>query len=271
MTIKEAVVDIRKLILNATTSKPIGVIHYEVDLFFKLYPIMRGIVRSVRDRVRASELEPRIKEAAGDDWVEKMMQGAITSDHKLQIAAAIRIVGKDAAIAAGLNAAFKLAFPLSYENLQKKVLEKASEKAFKITTTQITPTLEKVLRDRLKTGYEKGWGTPKIAKSLTGIKTNAKTIARTEMNQIVQSAHFETTLDASDKMDYPMEKTWLTAQDPNVRDWHAAMDGETVEIDQPFSNGLMFPLDPAGSAEEVINCRCDIAYRKLGATLERAA
>lgn len=34
------------------------------------------------------------------------------------------------------------------------------------------------------------------------------------------------------------------------------MDGETVPIDAKFSNGLRFPRDPDGPADEVINCRC---------------
>jgi len=33
-----------------------------------------------------------------------------------------------------------------------------------------------------------------------------------------------------------------------------------IAIDQPFTNGLMYPLDPSGSAAEVINCRCVLAY-----------
>ena len=37
---------------------------------------------------------------------------------------------------------------------------------------------------------------------------------------------------------------------------HRRMDGETVPIDAKFSNGLRFPRDPDGPADEVINCRC---------------
>ena len=39
------------------------------------------------------------------------------------------------------------------------------------------------------------------------------------------------------------------------------MDGETVGIDQRFSNGLRFPRDPEdGRAEQLINCRCYLTY-----------
>lgn len=39
------------------------------------------------------------------------------------------------------------------------------------------------------------------------------------------------------------------------------MDGEVKELDEAFSNGLMFPGDPDGPAEEVCNCRCALLQR----------
>jgi hypothetical protein len=49
---------------------------------------------------------------------------------------------------------------------------------------------------------------------------------------------------------------WDATLDGNTRESHAAVDGQIREVDKPFSNGLMYPGDPAGSAAEVINCRC---------------
>ena len=49
---------------------------------------------------------------------------------------------------------------------------------------------------------------------------------------------------------------WLTNRDDNVRPSHVSLDGEVRIIGTPFSNGLMYPLDPAGSAQETVNCRC---------------
>ena len=42
---------------------------------------------------------------------------------------------------------------------------------------------------------------------------------------------------------------------------HQKVDGEIRELDEPFSNGLMFPGDPAGGAAEVVNCRCALLQR----------
>lgn len=59
-------------------------------------------------------------------------------------------------------------------------------------------------------------------------------------------------------------KTWSNSADDRVRDLHLpppdGVDGETQPLDKPFSNGLMFPSDPNGPPEEVINCRCVCLY-----------
>ena len=49
-------------------------------------------------------------------------------------------------------------------------------------------------------------------------------------------------------------KTWITG--PNARPEHAAMDGETVPIDQPFSDGNDWPGGEPG-------CNCDVSIDPL--------
>jgi HK97 family phage portal protein len=51
-------------------------------------------------------------------------------------------------------------------------------------------------------------------------------------------------------------KTWQTG--PNPRPEHAAMDGETVAIDDKFSNGADWPGDPVLGAEGVAGCNCGV-------------
>lgn len=51
-------------------------------------------------------------------------------------------------------------------------------------------------------------------------------------------------------------KTWVTG--PKARASHAAMSGETVPIDESFSNGMNWPGDPSGGADEVAGCNCDV-------------
>jgi HK97 family phage portal protein len=48
-------------------------------------------------------------------------------------------------------------------------------------------------------------------------------------------------------------KTWVVTTD-NSR--HPELDGETVKLSEPFSNGLMYPGDPSGDQEETAQCQC---------------
>lgn len=56
-----------------------------------------------------------------------------------------------------------------------------------------------------------------------------------------------------------MKKTWIATADEHTRTSHLELDGEEVEVDEEFSNGLMFPGDMNGDAEEYYNCRCTMA------------
>ena len=51
-----------------------------------------------------------------------------------------------------------------------------------------------------------------------------------------------------------VEKTWVTGDNP--RDSHAAMDGETVGIDEKFSNGAEWPGDDNLDPDESCGCNC---------------
>lgn len=52
-------------------------------------------------------------------------------------------------------------------------------------------------------------------------------------------------------------KTWVVTSS-NPRASHAAMDGETVPLSSDFSNGMAWPGDAVGGADELANCRCSL-------------
>lgn len=91
------------------------------------------------------------------------------------------------------------------------------------------------------------------------LKLRGDTIARTEslgafnagqqegLNQLVDSGAVQ---------HEQIRRVWRTAKDSRVRDLHQALDGEPVGLNERFSNGLMFPAEPGGPPEQVINCRC---------------
>ncbi|WP_288785424.1 phage portal protein [uncultured Bacteroides sp.] len=92
-------------------------------------------------------------------------------------------------------------------------------------------------------------------------KARVKTIARQETMTTLAMGQFDMMKAAGARA-----KTWHHREQKNPRDGthgpnHIMLEGETVGIDERFSNGLRYPRDPEdGRAEEVINCRCYLTY-----------
>jgi uncharacterized protein with gpF-like domain len=56
-----------------------------------------------------------------------------------------------------------------------------------------------------------------------------------------------------------LQKRWISTHDSRTRNTHLALDKVTVDQNEAFGNGLMYPGDPNGRPEEVYNCRCTLA------------
>ncbi|WP_354596082.1 phage portal protein [Streptomyces sp. JL1001] len=59
------------------------------------------------------------------------------------------------------------------------------------------------------------------------------------------------------------KKVWRTGG-TNPRPSHKAQDGEQVDLDDVFSNGLRWPGDGQGATKEVVNCKCTVEYTLEG-------
>lgn len=103
-----------------------------------------------------------------------------------------------------------------------------------------------------------------MAKSMesgTGATTSKKaynkamTIVRTEGGGIRNEAAYNAMLEAK-KAGADITKQWEAVLDGRTRDSHRMLDGEIRELEEPFSNGLLYPCQLGGAAAEVINCRC---------------
>ena len=58
-----------------------------------------------------------------------------------------------------------------------------------------------------------------------------------------------------------MKREWLATNDSRTRHWHAELDGEEVDIDEPWVNEfgeIMFPGDPSADPANTYNCRCSM-------------
>jgi len=92
----------------------------------------------------------------------------------------------------------------------------------------------------------------------------AERIARTETTNAANQGVLRGATDLFGKNN--LQKEWIANNDPRTRDSHISIDGTIVDYNEPFKVPSGFgidlmnhPADPAGSAANVINCRCSIA------------
>lgn len=85
--------------------------------------------------------------------------------------------------------------------------------------------------------------------------SKAMTIVRTEGGRIKSEAEYQVQL-AAKARGVDIVKQWDATLDGRTRDSHRQVDGESREIEERFSNGLLYPCEAGQTAAEVINCRC---------------
>lgn len=91
------------------------------------------------------------------------------------------------------------------------------------------------------------------------LQLRGETIARTEtLSALARSREeaFRQAVDTGAVKAEQVTKVWIATKDNRTRDSHAALNGEKVALNQPFSNGLMYPHADGAPPEEVVNCRC---------------
>lgn len=125
-------------------------------------------------------------------------------------------------------------------------------------------------RDQLVEGIAAGDDIPQLAARLRAVlgvsQARALTIARTETIAASNAATLAQVLVLGDPT---AKKEWLatpgidgTGCDHRTRPSHCAADGQRVRAGDTFTVGgarLMFPGDPTGPPDQIINCRCSIA------------
>ena len=108
-----------------------------------------------------------------------------------------------------------------------------------------------------------GESIPRIAKRIADdlrIDNTASTIkyARTAMTS-AQNAGREDSYKRAANMGIKLKRVWLATLDGRTRHEHRQLDGQTVNIDEPFKvdgEEIMFPGDPGAPSYLVWNCRC---------------
>lgn len=124
--------------------------------------------------------------------------------------------------------------------------------------------LKKKITAQVSRGIATGMSYKMVAKQLEGYTNigfnNAVRIARTEGHRIQCQSAMDACYNARDR-GADIAKQWDATLDHKTRESHVMVDHEIRELDEPFSNGLMFPSDPHGPAAEVINCRCALLQK----------
>jgi len=128
-------------------------------------------------------------------------------------------------------------------------------------------SLSDVLR-AIELGIAAQEGTAEISRRIRNVTNlsiwRANTVARTETHQASLFAQAMTARQAEQDYDVKRVKTWLPTLDNRTRDVHAAMANHpSIPVEDKFMVGgeaMDRPGDPAGSAWNVINCRCTLFH-----------
>ena len=153
-----------------------------------------------------------------------------------------------------------LAFPMDQEAMVRAVqLDSKISEGLYTRLGEDVSMLKRKITAQVSRGISTGMSYQQVAQQLANVSrigyNNAIRISRTEGHRVQCQSSMDACYKAKEK-GAEVVKKWDATLDARTRESHVMVDGEIRELDEKFSNGLMFPGDPAGGAAEVINCRC---------------
>lgn len=125
----------------------------------------------------------------------------------------------------------------------------------------------KLMSSKLLQGILAGDAIPTIAQSLLQVVGNNAASAVRNARTMVTGAENAGRQDSYENLAEQgviQKKVWIATADDRTRESHLLLDGEEVDINEKFSNGLMYPADPSGDPSEVYNCRCSMRDHIVG-------
>lgn len=225
----------------------------------RVYSATSGALRRWLDRAKAAVLRP---------WREHHIQPDPTgiygtqSDWDAELATITTVLGQ-VSMRAWVDAtdvppvsrhAFVMATLAQTENL----LVRIPDEVYNLVFAELTD------------GANAGESTEQLALRVEGLLTytnserwpnRARVIAQTETTRAYGAGTLAAGMEMSRVTGRLLRKRWDTEKDRRVRDSHREVDGEVRDLSMPFyvdGFPLMFPGDPIGAPETVINCRCDL-------------
>lgn len=138
----------------------------------------------------------------------------------------------------------------------------------KVKKSKAFPYYNKLVNSCITQGIVQGETIPQIARRImdrTGESAYKSAVrnARTAFTGAQNAGRMEGMYQAED-LGIRVQKQWMATLDDRTRDTHADLDGQIVDVDEPFvtsdGNEIMFPGDPSADPSEVYNCRCTLVY-----------
>jgi HK97 family phage portal protein len=221
------------------------------------YRQKREILQKLEGMEKSLKAQGIVKTLDKDDVIKILFD---VNDENGKLKAIVQpMIGKSAAFGAsqaasevGMEKIFGVADPLSIKAMQNRWPK--LQKVNMHTTAMVKNVVEK--------GISEGKTVAQIASDIRKNPifsgTRAMNIARTETAGAVSQGRLE----GFQTLGVP-KKAWLSARSGEVRKSHVIADAtytkNPIPVNEPFKVGnsrMMHPGDPAGAAEEVVNCRC---------------
>jgi Phage Mu protein F like protein len=141
----------------------------------------------------------------------------------------------------------------------------------------IDQELRAIYRDVIEQAATQGLSIPNTASEIVAAVdgtsgARATALARTDLIGLANGASQAVATDTFVGRDDVL-KVWLATEDDRTRDTHVDANGQEQQLNEYFDVGgypLMYPGDPDGPDEEVINCRCTQIYSGSPAGNEQA-
>ena len=161
-------------------------------------------------------------------------------------------------------------YGLGYDFIVGRDLQEFIDKNLVISAKSVMKTCEDSIKLAIANSIEEGVGVEEQARRIQEAvkdkfkqfkKSNARRIARTEVNRVNNHTGLEAAGEGGMTENY-----WLSARLDTSRDTHIAAESDNgwIKINEKFIVGgeeMEYPGDPSASPDNIINCVCSVIYR----------
>jgi HK97 family phage portal protein len=204
--------------------------------------LIRGVITAHAERQRRVVLA-RLNAKAGPEWWDEERWNRELADDLFEVAVTVtQQVGGEVARELGFTGAYDLNSTLAF--LRAVAVSRAG-------------MINAKTREAVEAALAEAEGDPSAPfADLEGAR--GEVASTTLASTLVAFAGVEAAKHIGRREGTGASKTWLV-RSGNPRPEHAKMNGQTVAIDKPFSNGAQWPGDPVLGADGVAGCLCSVA------------